>query len=555
MKTYRFLILNIIMCFLSFGCKKADNETLKVENLDSFLKALSSKRMVNDVTTMSYKVVGAAYEWDEPSVLYVNPINTNNYTYLVKSNLDNRQVSAQFTQFEIKQPFSYQTGGINIVINDKEGMISGEYDFKSYFLNMRYPQSLNASRIEAMIKNCQMTNPLFLAKLALQNNVKEIKDNRISIPTIVQGLYYVVEFDPISNLPLNCTIKESDFLKGDIEYKIQYSDWRDIDGFNVPTKFHYYLGGRMFRSEQISDISINPIFPKDIFKISGIQSPVPYDTPNGWMGFIYSQWYNRWFDKGLLFDQPLNNGAWILEDHDLTPYGLPNQTVGEHIKIIGRPDHSLYSVAIKTSKGIFLFEPTLNNFWTRSVLNATKSKFPGQKISGVIVSHTHSAIASGVREAAYETQNVIIGKNGKSVIDEALANEHHLNPDALALNPIPINVNEVGGKTILAEGELEIYYLGGDTADLGRHANDMVIAYIPSYQTVIQSELMWNGPFKRVFVGQAANSYSDASKQELKRRAQFLDKSIKKYNLKVKRIISVQGGLGSYDDLINVINN
>lgn len=537
------------------SCRKENDDAYEVKDFQKALKAISPHENIEKFESISYKVTGASYEWDEPTVNYPNPINTSNYRYDFISNLFERKAAVHYTQFEPKQPFSYSTAGFNIVINDKKGMISGEYDFKSYFLNMKYPQSLHASRIEALLKTYQMVNPLYLCKIVSRQAQLSIINNKVVIPSIIQGLSFEIEFDRFTYLPLCVRISESDFLRGDIEFKITYDDWKPVSGFLMPSKFHYYLGDRLFRSEKISDIVINPAIKDDQFALGEIASPVTYDTPNGWMGFIYSQWYNRWFDKGLLFDQPLNNGAWILEDHNLEPYGLPSQYVGDNIKIIGRPDHSLYSVAIKTSKGVFIYEPTLNNFWTRSVLNAAKSKFPGQQITGTIVSHAHAAVVSGIREAAYETGNIYVGLTGKDIISKALEAKHSLNPDALSLNPRECKITEISEKTILADGELELYFLNSNSNLPGSHSTDMIIAYVPAYQTIIQSELLWNGPFKRVWVGQAANKYSDGTKKELKQRALFLNNFITKNNIIVKRVISVQGGLGSYEDLLNIINN
>lgn len=543
-----------VVIFFTISCKKDQSFDGEVKDFNQIIKAVSKSVDLSKIYDISYHVQGASYEWDEPSLNYPNPINTNNFNYLYYGQIDKSKICLQYQTFSINQPISYQTKGFQIVIDELEGVISGEYDFKSYYLKMSYPQNLNASRIASLSKNLEMANPVALIKKAKKNKSLSIINNSFYVSTPIQDLFIEIAVDPVTNLPKFAQVTESDFLKGDVKFRIEYSNWTNINEINYPSKLHYYLDDLLIKSESLSNILFNSNINDQIFELPKVDTPIKYDAPNGWMGYIYSQWYNRWMDKGLLFDQPLNNGAWILEDHDLSSYGLQNQYVSNDIKIVGRPDHSLYSVAIQTKAGVFLFEPTLNTFWTRSVLNIIKSKFIGKPISGTIISHMHGAVASGLREAAYESKNLYIGSGGKVLVDKVLSAHYKLNPDAFSLHSQPVLIREITDKHIISEGELEIYYVGG-SGNKGGHSSDMIIAYDPRAKAIIQSELFWSGPFRRVWKGQAANKYSNAARLEFKARANFLKNFITNKQLAVNRIISVQGGVGSYEDLLDIINN
>lgn len=48
---------------------------------------------------------------------------------------------------------------------------------------------------------------------------------------------------------------------------------------------------------------------------------------------------------------------------------------------------------------------------------------------------------------------------------------------------------------------------------------------------------------------------STDERREVKQKALFLNNFISKQKLQVKRVISVQGGLGTYSNLLSIINN
>jgi len=525
-------------------------------DLKEIIKQVGGEVNISNFNTLSYKVNGATYEWDELVPIMPNPVNTSNYIFDYVEEVNSRKCKFIYNNLEIKQPFDYISNGAIITINDKQGYISGKYDFKSHYLNQTSPIALFSSKIESILKNQKLANPIGLLKEALSLGLN-LNNNVLQLPTRIQGLYIKLTFDSTTKLPKSAQIVEDDYIHGDVIFEVKYDNWTDVSSIKYPKKLTYLLNGNIIRMETLSNLNINPLVTSDYFAVN-LNNPIVFNETNADMGFLHSQWYNRWMSRGLFFDQPLNSGSMILEDFDLSVYGIQNQFVGENVKVIGRPDHSIYGVVIKTSQGLLIFESPLNTVWTRSIINTAKSKYPGIPVIGGIVSHTHGAASSGVRETAYESGKIYTSQFSMDKIQSILNNTHNLHPDALSLNPTTISIEPVSEVKSISNGEVQIHHLktsNEPTYNSGPHTNDMLIVYMPEYNLIIQSEMLWMGNFYRVWNNQAYTNYSSSSKSELKRRAKYLLDYITEKNLAVDKIISIQGGLGSMNDLLNVVNN
>ncbi|TDE29421.1 hypothetical protein E0I61_09700 [Flavobacterium ranwuense] len=547
-------LLIVSLFWLTTSCEEdLSNDSI---NLAEALKQVGGEINISNFNTLSYRINGASYEWEESTITMPNPINTSNYIFDYIEEVNSRKCKLIYNNLEIKQPFDYNSNSAIITINDKHGSISGKYDFKSHFFNQTSAIPIYSSKIEAILKNQKLANPIGLLKQAITLGLK-VNENTLLIPTRIQGLNIELLFDSSTKLPKCARIKEDDYLYGDVYFEVKYENWSDISNIKFPKKLTYLLNDKVLKIETISNLIINPLITSDYFNIT-IANPIVFNEQNADFGYLHSQWYNRWIVRGLIFDQPLNSGAMILEDFDLSIYGIQNQHVGDNVKIIGRPDHSIYGVVIKTNDGLVIFESPLNNIWTRSIINTAKSKFPGIPVIAGISSHSHGATLSGIRETAYECGKIYTAQNGVGKLTSVINAIHNIHPDALSLNPRAVSIESVNNIVNLSGGEIQIHPLKTffeSNSLSGQHSDDMLIVYVPEYHLIIQSEMLWMGSFYRVWNGQAFNSYTPSTKSELKRRAKYLLDYINEKNLNVDKIISIQGGLGSMNDLLNVINN
>jgi glyoxylase-like metal-dependent hydrolase (beta-lactamase superfamily II) len=238
-----------------------------------------------------------------------------------------------------------------------------------------------------------------------------------------------------------------------------------------------------------------------------------------------------------------------------------NQTIGENVKIIGRPDSSNWPVAIKTSSGIHLVEAPLSPRWTRSVINAVQNEFPGEDIISVIPTHTHYDHFGGIREIAAEVDKIYIPENSRSKLENALSSTHTLVPDAFSNNSNMPLIENVTGITYIDNGAIEIHILklsdnaGNSHAIDNSHSEDIVVVYVPEYNVLIQADFLYAGIFLRIWNNEMVFPFTGVARTELSQRAQFLVNYIGEKNLNVDTIIGIHGGKCTMEDLINVAQN
>jgi glyoxylase-like metal-dependent hydrolase (beta-lactamase superfamily II) len=568
MKKYQYKIIIqsiglIVMQLLFASCNKED-ELINTNDiiLDKVALSLGGKDYINNINSIRYRVEGSVFENEQSGPLLKGIIHVNNYNCLYTSLLNQRALIIDFDNIDSMYPVPFNTGKAKIVINNKEGSIRGQYHWFSFFLNQTEAKPLYSSRIEALLKNQKMSNPIELLREVTLNKdtISKIKDKSFLISTGVSNHFIELLIDEKTNLPSKARIKENDFLLGDVIFEVEYQNWLTVENTKFPTKLIFTLNGNLIKEEKISQIDLNPNITNKNF-IPESKTHLSYNPIEAKYGIISSQWYHRAFSGGLPMDQPLDNGALVLEDFDISIFGFPNQKMGESVKIIGRPDVSIWSVIIRTSTGILVVESPLNQIWTRSVIKAIKIKYPGIPIEGIITTHTHYDHLGGLREIVPEAKNIYVASEGIPYIKKVLSSEHSLAPDAFSKSSKEYFINEVSGITKLDNGEVEIHLLkNADTHETpfiidNTHANDMLVVYLPKYKTIIEADMLNSGIFLDIWNGKTPNGFTELARSDFSTRCDFLLKYIKEKKLNVDKVIGIHGGVTSIENLKRVAAN
>jgi hypothetical protein len=213
-------------------------------------------------------------------------------------------------------------------------------------------------------------------------------------------------------------------------------------------------------------------------------------------------------------------------------------------------------VAIKTDDGIYVVDAPINTYWTGSCIRAIKNEFPGEKLVAAIATHTHHVTFGGIRELVHETGKLYVGDKGVEVAQTAINAKHTLIPDTFSKDPRDVEIIHVSGVTKLAGGAIEIHKLITSdplgTPASGPHAEDMLIVYVPEYETVIQADHYWSGEFMTIWNGYSTNTYTLRGQAELKRIARYLLDYINEKELVVSKLIGIHGGVGTMEELKQV---
>jgi glyoxylase-like metal-dependent hydrolase (beta-lactamase superfamily II) len=556
----RSFYLLIVTILLIASCKEeVENATPtgEIQLSEALNSVAGSVQAIQDFKTMSFKVDGTSYEYEQDIPSLPSPLLGNKYIYECYSNLSARKLKMDYSYCEFNQPAYYETPGPNIFISDKVGSQSDNYIWKSFYFNDVAPVAMFSTEIEAHHKVQLMSNPLQLLKVLLSKNKEttSTKNLVLSFPhEKFPNIVFEVFFDKDTKLPTKVSTDEVDYLQGNVKYEVVFKNWTKVNGVQFPATLEHYHNKNLLRKESISNVKVNPVFGENFFNPEVVNDPIPYDEAQSKIGVYNSQFIMRWNAWNLGWPEPLNDGAFDIGSLDMKPYKMDPQYVSPTVKIIGRPDNRLWNVAIKTAGGLYLVDTPLNQDWTRSLIDAAKKAFNENNIKAIISTHTHHDHFAGIREGLTETSNVYIAEEGVPFLNKVAAADHSMNKDKFALNPKKPVVNVVKDVTTLENGRIQIHRLNVKKTTATPHAKDMLIVYLPEEEVIIQADQLWSGTFMKVWSGFTPRGFTEKAKVSVRNDAQYLLDYIKENNLKVSKIISQHGGLGSVQDLYTITN-
>ncbi len=516
------------------------------------LAALNIGTQISELENMTYTTNGASFEYEEEEPGLVNPQQVNEFTIDVAKELGNRKLILNHINFKVTFPVGFTSSGATTIINDQQGTKSGQYSVASYYFGAVAPTPLYASRIEADLKQYMMANPLELMKIYLQNNpslAATTAGNILKIPTTIVGHDIDLSIDLETHLPISASIMESDFLHGDVAYKIEYGDWIDLDNIKYPSKITHFYNGDIVKNEAITDVKTNVTLDENTFTPEMVNTPIAYDETLGEKGIYSSQWYSRLSESGLPIDLSLTTA--FVAGADWVPFGIADQTIGPKVKIIGRPDLLYWSVAIETTEGVLIVDAPLHQEWCRAIINTVKSEagFPESEIIGVIPTHSHYDHYGGIREMAAEAGKIYVNETEEVHLRSILSAAHTLVPDALAMGTKDIEIEGVEGITVLDSGAVEIHNVNMGNSGGNPHSDNMLIVYVPAYELVIQADLFNAGGLFALYAGAGAFPLEEATKSTWNVRAKFLLDYINNKELTVSRIVGLHGGIATLPQL------
>ncbi len=551
-----FNMLVVFFIGTCFSCKTDDADTGSYTvTLQSVIDNLGGIDVIKKLENISYTSTGTAYEHEQDGPNQAEEHQINQYSYDLISLIGERKLNINYTKNLALFPFTYNSPKTQVIIDNKKGSLEGEYNFGSIYLGFNRKVPLSSARMEALLKVQLMSNPLALIKALSQTTdvTTKVENGVFELSTIIDGLKIKLEVNPKTKLPEKATVLESDFMFGDTSFTVNYANWESVGSTKYPKHITHTFKNDVLREETITNIKINGSLSDDSFTLPNLDTELTYNEANAKKGYMFSQWYQRMFYMHLTLDQDLST-AFLLERADLSQFNLKSQKVSDHIKIIGRPDVTIWGVAIKTSKGVYFVDAPINNTWAKGIINVAKNVFPNETLMGVIPTHTHGTHISGIREFAANMEHIYVGKSGQSFVENVLESKHTLHPDAYASSTKTNVIHPIDEKEIIGDNEIIIYDFSHDDTSNNPHSEDLVAVYIPKDKTLIQTDFYYSGFAENVFHNKTMGQFAEPIKQSLKKRSQFVLKFIKEQQLDVQIIISTHGGVGTIQDIRAIAN-
>jgi len=272
--------------------------------------------------------------------------------------------------------------------------------------------------------------------------------------------------------PTSLTYADHDPVQGDIAYRFEWSDWRDVGGIRLPYRLRRLIDGRPIREERLRRVTLNDPISQEKFAIPaivGAQDEAGRRIVTGWtqrrraLGLPYEE-YTRVQHVDMA---PVAPGVWLARG-------------GTH-----------NSFVIEMANHLVVFEPPLFEGRSEGVIAAAKKSVPGKPIRHIVLSHFHDDHMGGVRSYVAEGAIVVVHSSAGDYIRAVLGQRRTLEPDQLEIarrdsrqsQPAVLLVDDA---ITLTDGkrEVKLYH----TPNI--HTSGMLVGYVPDAHVLFTADLV-----------------------------------------------------------------
>jgi hypothetical protein len=344
--------------------------------------------------------------------------------------------------------------------------------------------TMSGLRLAATQRELERTSPVLLGVL---NGARE-RVSEVAAVTVAGIAYPAVEyevgdqsltvlFDAETGLPARVRTPDYDNVWGDVNYDLVLSDWREVDGLQVPGTHKYELNGETISEIQIADIQLNVPVPADRVSIpppllSSALEPATSKVPYQWV--LRRQIIGTYLDS----DEP------SFDTRSPTP-GLRLSELGEGIQQVVGGSHN--SLLIEMKDHLIAFDAPVSDAQSNWTLVAAREKFPNKPIKYLVLMHHHMDHVGGFRAYAAEGATLIVGKGNAEHFKQALAAPFTRNPYLASKDLSATPVVEVEGLQVLTDGTREVALYSIENP----HATGFLIGYIADANLAWVTDL-WN---------------------------------------------------------------
>lgn len=247
--------------------------------------------------------------------------------------------------------------------------------------------------------------------------------------------------DASTHLPRRVSSPSYDPNLGDVTIETQFSDYRDVNGVQVPahivTKTDRFITSDLAMSTiEVDGVTGDMAAPEDAVG----SRPAP-STP-----------------QPVLDDTEVAPGVWLIagQSHHSAVIELPDQLL-----LIEAPQHEVRTLA---------------------VIRRARELRPGKPLTRVVNTHHHFDHSAGLRAAVAEGLTVVTHAGNEAFVREIVARAHSRNPDALGRQPKALSLETVTDSHDLS-GRVQLFHVAGNP-----HSSTMLMAYVPEHRLLIEAD-------------------------------------------------------------------
>jgi glyoxylase-like metal-dependent hydrolase (beta-lactamase superfamily II) len=242
-------------------------------------------------------------------------------------------------------------------------------------------------------------------------------------------------------------------LLGDIVWDVEYTNWKDFNGFKFPTHIVQHQGAPVFFELNVADVKTN--------------APVDLTQPQGRGGRGGPGGAGGGGGRGRGEAAPpmpedLGGGFWLVTGG----YGAIVANYKDYVVVVEGPQSDMRA---------------------NQIIAEAHRLVPNKPIKYVINTHSHSDHSGGLRAFVAEGTTIITQKENKSFYERIMKYPHTITPDTLSQkNPQPkMKIETVDEMKTITDGEhtINLYKLQGSTHSVGT-----LIVYLPKQKILVEAD-------------------------------------------------------------------
>jgi glyoxylase-like metal-dependent hydrolase (beta-lactamase superfamily II) len=310
-------------------------------------------------------------------------------------------------------------------------------------------------------------------------------------PPLIRNLF----FDARTGLLAKLESVTSDSFEGDAVQEVLFADYRRFGPVMIPGRRTQRIAGEVVMDHRYTDVRVNARLGDSAFARPGgltevAQGANPPQTER------FSQ---------------VAPGIHLLENA-APGYNMLVAEIGDHLIVVDAPNNSTV---------------------TERAIATIKRNLPRKAIRYVVPTHHHGDHAGGIRAFIAEGATIVTTPGNAALFRRmAAVNTHTLRPDALSRAPRAPSIETFTSGRVFTDGTrtLELRDIGP-----GPHAQELLIAYVPSAGVVFQGDLLNAGNDGSLQAGNEVTAHF----------AQWLDRS----GLEARTILGVHSPARTREEL------
>ena len=320
---------------------------------------------------------------------------------------------------------------------------------------------MESSRIGANFKDLWLSNPIILLAHAEERGSSRIDGDERAVERIelvLEDTEWLVDVDSSSGLPVAASTMENDPHSGRIENRIEFSDWREVDGIAFPFRLEQFTGDQLVRRELRSAVYVNPENADSLLALDESEL-APGDPAMRRWGWEMSHIILKRAGGGNIGNFPqIDNVAF----EEIAPgiFLVP----GTHNNLI-----------IEGPDGLALVDASWYPERSATLLDRAAERWPDKQITYLILTHHHIDHTGGMRPVIDAGATVVTSARNADYFREIFEATMSRSVRMIEVDQF-LPLDEIGR-------EIHVYDVYTE------HADGMIAAYVPDEKLLFNADL------------------------------------------------------------------